>query len=297
MAVTQYVPAYSGKRAVAVEAQGSLLALAVRSDAITRPGGGRRGAVLTFSKASRRRMLRKLARLDARRPVFVTLTYPAEYPHPMIAKQHLRTFLKRIKRRVPDASAVWRMELQKRGAPHFHLIFFGLPYISHATLRDWWGEVIGVIDSVTLFVRIEVIRSKRGVMHYASKYMAKPAPQAQQRAAGRFFNSDAYLTGEPQCGGPEGQPSWSAGRWWGVFNGAGLPYAARYAVAVRVEGFRMFHDAKRLLRRHYAKLSKARAKGGAVFSDDCYSLAAAVVRLLLQDVSDEWYAGDLIAIE
>jgi hypothetical protein len=297
MTVTTLVPAYSGTRAVAVEAQGSLLAVAVRSDAIARPGGGRRGAVLTFSKASRRRMLRKLARLDARRPVFVTLTYPAEYPHPMIAKKHLAAFLKRIKRRLPDASAIWRMELQKRGAPHFHLIFFGLPFVSHATLVSWWQEIIGVIDSVTVFVRIEVIRSKRGVMAYASKYMAKPAAVGEQPPAGRFFNSDAYLTGEPECGGPEGQPSWSPGRWWGVFNAARLPYAARYAVAVRVEGFRMFHDAKRLLRRHYSRLSKARGKGGAVFTDDSYSLAAAVVRLLLQDVSDEWYAGDLIVIE
>lgn len=301
------VPAYSGKKVVAVEAQGSLCALAWRSDANGRAGGGQRGAVTVFSKASRRRMLRKLARLDMRKPVFVTLTYPADYPDAQTAKQNLRAFFERIRRRIPEASAVWRLELQKRGAPHFHILFFGLPYVSHATIRDWWGSIISVIDSEPLFVRVEMIRSKRGAMYYASKYMSKPTKSARSvPAQPGFFNHDAYphafvtdgrsavnrqrflsLTPEPPA----------VGRWWGVFNGPRLPFAARYAVAVRVEGARMFHDCKRLMRRHFDGMNARRGKGGTVFADGSYTLAAALVRLLLQDCSDEWYAGDLIALE
>src|SRR5688500_12736905 len=66
-------------------------------------GGGLRGAVSGFSKASRRRLQRLLASIDresVRVPLFVTLTYPADYPTaPATHAAHLRAFRERLIRR------------------------------------------------------------------------------------------------------------------------------------------------------------------------------------------------------
>src|SRR5690554_2824154 len=126
-----------------LEGQGNLLAVATSYKHVYRPTvGGKRGAVTEFSAGSRRRLLRLIARLEKTRTTFITLTYPAEFPDPRTAKEHLRALFERIRRRVPEASGIWRLELQERGAPHFHLLMFNLPYISFETLRSWWQEII-----------------------------------------------------------------------------------------------------------------------------------------------------------
>lgn len=270
---------------VHLEAQGSLVAVAVKHNASSRSGGGRRGLVEIFSQASRRRLLRTIARLDDTRPVFLTLTYPADYPDPRTAKSHLRAFLERFRRRMPQSSAIWRLEFQERGAPHFHLLFYNLPFISFETIRAWWREVIGVIDAVVVFVRIEMVKSRKGAMYYASKYLAKPA--GEKRAAGRLFNHDAYLhaKGELFPGGYGPLPS--VGRFWGVFNRAMLPMAAQMFYILQDTNWRDFHDAKRAMRRHYARITKQRAKGGVIFYDKAYDLAWSLLRLLTNDLIDE----------
>lgn len=252
-----------------LEAQGSLVALAVNHHPHGFVGGGRRGRVVGFSKASRRRLLRKLSRLDDTRPKFITLTYPSEYPDAQTAKRHLRAFLQRVRRRVPEASAVWRLEFQDRGAPHFHLLCYNWPYISFETVKSWWSEIIGVIDSQPLFVRVEQVRSKRGTMYYASKYMSKPTARP---AAGAFFNYDAYLY---------------AGRVWGVFNAGFLPLATQLYQILPDIRWRAFHDTKKFFRRRFRRITKQRAKGGCIFADDAYAVFFAALRILTDDYLDE----------
>lgn len=96
-------------------------------------GGSRRGSVLQFSKKSRLRLLELFNRLDwdyyTSPVVFITLTYGQRWPKPEQAKKHLTAFLKRVRRAFPESAAVWRVEMQKRGAPHWHLMFFNLPFI------------------------------------------------------------------------------------------------------------------------------------------------------------------------
>jgi len=101
-------------------------------------------------------------------------------------------------------SAVWRLEFQERGAPHFHILLFGLPFVPKGLIQKWWGEVIGCDRP---FTRIEAVRSWRGVLGYAAKYMAKVAGG---------LDYVAYLS--------------AVGRLWGVWCRAMLPWAA----AVRV---------------------------------------------------------------
>jgi hypothetical protein len=77
-----------------------------RSPPITRRGGGIRGRVRGFSGASRRNLLMRLASINRSafrafkgRIIFVTLTYPHEYPEdPNFCKGHLKALRKRLQR-------------------------------------------------------------------------------------------------------------------------------------------------------------------------------------------------------
>ena len=78
-----------------------------------------------------------LASLDRERmPLFVTLTFPDEFPQDFeLFKRHLDTFGQRLLRQWPSASIVWKLEFKERQsgknrgkvAPHYHLFVYGVP--------------------------------------------------------------------------------------------------------------------------------------------------------------------------
>ena len=149
--------------------------------------------------------MRKLASIDREAvgclPTFGTLTYPGEWPSdPKRWKRDLDAFGKRLRRRHPEASVIWKLEPQKRGAPHFHLLIFNVPRLDKTWLSAAWYAVVASNDvrHLRAGTRIESIRSWRGVMSYASKYTAKVIDEL-----------------------PEG---WEAvGRMWGVIGRDNLP--------------------------------------------------------------------------
>lgn len=91
-----------------------------------------------WSRKSRARMIARLAELDyspmmdrVEFPAMVTLTYPGEWeelvPNGKVAKKHLHSFFKRFERAWGEEwTGIWKMEFQRRGAPHFHL-FMPIP--------------------------------------------------------------------------------------------------------------------------------------------------------------------------
>src|SRR5918995_137192 len=122
-------------------------------------GGGIRDRVRGFSRESRRNLLRRLASINRSafrafkgRIIFVTLTYPHEWPEePELCKRHLKSLRKRLQREYGTFTAFWRMGIQKRGAWHFHLLLFvGSSLGSIGELRRFisssWYEVTGKIS-------------------------------------------------------------------------------------------------------------------------------------------------------
>ena len=87
-----------------------------------------RGTIRKFSNKSRFRLFSTLAKIKIdlpNKPIFISLTY--HYGHRLIIndnKTHLHHFLVRLRLYDPYVQFIWRIELQKRGAPHFHLIIF-----------------------------------------------------------------------------------------------------------------------------------------------------------------------------
>lgn len=95
--------------------------------------GGTRGVVRGWSRKSRARMVAALAEVDLAPllmagddPAMVTLTYPGRWeevaPDGETVKRHLGQFWKRYERAWGPVCAVWKLEFQRRGAPHFHIL-------------------------------------------------------------------------------------------------------------------------------------------------------------------------------
>ncbi len=142
-------------------------------------GGGVRKPCTGFSKGSRRSMQKLVSQLKTSAVcagLFVTLTYPSRFPDGTKAKRDLHTFLKRLKRAYPGVAGLWKLEPQKRGAPHFHLICLGAEYIPHEWVATAWFEVVGSRDVRHWAAGTEVrrVKSHQHAVHYVSKYIAKP---------------------------------------------------------------------------------------------------------------------------
>lgn len=201
-----------------LEFQGKLVVASIRYASDAKPKKhGKRGTITDFSRQSRTRLFDLFHRLKIKsKPVFLTLTYGDDYPDAKTAKNNLRAFLERI-RRMPSCeqtSAIWRMEFQERGAPHFHLIFFDLPFIKKEDIQTMWSQII---DQPQPFTRIEQIRSHNGMMFYVSKYIAKVNPSENSG-----FNSLTYLHAYRAKYGDE------IGRLWGYFKKDLIPFDERF---------------------------------------------------------------------
>jgi len=81
----------------------------------------------------------------------------------------------RFKRRFAHGAFIWRMELQKNGTPHLHLIVFGVPFIAHQWVAKSWYEIAGTDNPDHLAAGTEVRRvaSYKNALAYAAKYAAK----------------------------------------------------------------------------------------------------------------------------
>jgi len=162
------------------------------SDGYSQVGGGTRGKVRGFSAHSRHRMIELLCKLDELQDMwFWTLTYPGEYPDEYaVFKRDLDTFLKRLKRRWPRAGWLWRLEPQKRGAPHYHLLVWNIPNGKRRVIQ-WltlaWYQVAHRNDKHNGKAGTQVKRPQniRQAMYYISKYAAKVSDEDDEKAWGR----------------------------------------------------------------------------------------------------------------
>ncbi len=167
-----------------------------------RCGGGSRDRVRGFSRTSRRNLLRRLASINRRvfrafkgRMVFVTLTYPGEYPDdPDFCKRHLKAFRKRLQREYKALAAFWRLGIQKRGAWHFHLLLFVGPSCgSVEKLRHFisstWYEVTGRVSEGHLRAgtRVEAVKKWKEATSYVERYLAKVEEFPKGLQTGRIW--------------------------------------------------------------------------------------------------------------
>ena len=111
-----------------------------------RPTCTRRGKIKGFSRGSRGRLLKTVGRLrQDSLPVFVTLTYPDDFPvTPERWQRDLAALWRRIRRQWLTAAAIWKKEFKRRKsgvnegkvAPHYHMLLW-LPVWVAKEKADW----------------------------------------------------------------------------------------------------------------------------------------------------------------
>ncbi len=237
---------------------GSLLTLRSEFGVDERKRGGKRREIGAFSRSSRRRLLRLMASINqevAGLPLFITLTYPASWPGtPKIWKRHLDTFLKRLRRGMPESWGIWKLEPQRRGAPHYHLLVWGVDRIEKDWLSHAWFHVVGSGDDNHLRAgtQVQKAQSWRHATHYAAKYVAKVVERPDS--------------------------SWDApGRWWGRF---GLSLFPIDVESIRLRPCEFFH-LRRVLRVYLRKkVGRRRAYRGGLDGASAFLSNEDSVRLL-----------------
>lgn len=198
-----------------------------------------RGKIYEFSRKSRSRLIEKAARLRAASGgVFITLTYRENMQDAALAKTHLDKVLRWLKYHKPFGAFIWRMEYQKRGAIHFHILALNVHFVDAEELTVYW-QVLTADDS---YPDVKAIRSQRRVLYYVSKYLAK-TEQADKAGGDCGFISLPYLDNY-------------TGRFWGVTNRKRLPLAPQTVVQVSNGDGRLFFDLKRYARRYWRGLSR-----------------------------------------
>lgn len=175
-----------------------------------RPCDWTRGDVDEFSHESRKRLLRKFACLqtfDLHDAKFLTLTYHhAHEGNPLKAREDLSTFLQWLRDNYKGIRYIWRLELQKRGAPHFHLIVF-FPYtISPGGLKSFNQTVVQTWhrigdpeskDHVKYGCMVENVSSRKKCFSYLSKYIAKEDQANKSPYKGRRWGHSSNMNFQP----------------------------------------------------------------------------------------------------
>lgn len=154
----------------------------------------KRGGIFGITMRSRRRQFAQMAAINYRefcdgqgkrsqkvQGIFITLTYPDEFPIDFVVyKRHLANFRKRLVRKF-GASGAWVAEYQDRGAVHYHLVCNLTRKVSKFWLRKWiaraWYEIVGSGDERHLRAgtSCDAIRTQdlARLSMYVSGYMCK----------------------------------------------------------------------------------------------------------------------------
>ncbi|NAS27512.1 hypothetical protein GT755_38325 [Herbidospora sp. NEAU-GS84] len=197
-----------------------------------------------WSRKSRARMVRALCEIDyrpmlsdrTRIPAMVTLTYPGDWltvaPDGKTVKRHLAAFRRRYEKAWDEPlKAIWKLEFQRRGAPHFHLLLVpphGLSKMPGARatsaakvgagrpFREWlsavWAAIVGHPDPEE---RARHLLAGTGVDYSDGLKASDP-----KRVAVYFTKHGGAQAKEYQHCVPESWvgPGLGPGRFWGYWN-------------------------------------------------------------------------------
>ncbi|WP_333880555.1 Rep protein [Lysinibacillus capsici] len=121
---------------------------------------------------------------------FVTLTFQDNVTDVEFSNTEFKKFIQRLNRRLAKKSqkakylATW--EKQKRGAIHYHVIFFSLEYIKKSELEKIWRNGFVQVNKVD-------VDSKENRGRYLSKYFAKDLDIKEHKKKA-FFKSQNLKT-------------------------------------------------------------------------------------------------------
>ncbi len=155
---------------------------------------GERGDIVEFSAQSRKRLMQLFASIDESAvrstSVFLTLTYHLDWPDcPQGCRRQLQNFLKQFQAKFPHTAQIWRLEFQQRGAPHYHILAVGVPFVDKDWVTSTWGRIAhGTSEYHGLMATNTVqIDNWYHACAYVSKEVAKVRQQCWGEKVGRYW--------------------------------------------------------------------------------------------------------------
>lgn len=138
-----------------------------------RSGGSKDSTNINRAKMKLRRLINANCEEDN---LFITLTFAKNIQDVSYAKDYFKKFMKRLnylrkKETLPNVRYVYVIEFQKRGAIHFHCVFFGEKYIPHKELWSKWSKE-GIFSKKD-YVFVNRIDNVDNIGAYVVKYMNK----------------------------------------------------------------------------------------------------------------------------
>lgn len=166
-------------RSFTLRASGSVVDVSshLRSESKTKAASVKRSAITGFSSASRRRLFKLCAAIPwdvFGRSSFVTLTYPREFTlDGERVKRDLDNFRRAVDHEYGTPRGVWKMEFQRRGAPHFHLTLAGIEDTNQfrGWVSDTWFRIVGSGDEKHRRAGTQVQRLKANPAAYFAGYV------------------------------------------------------------------------------------------------------------------------------
>lgn len=152
-------------------------------------------AILQRSLSRTRKHLTRLINANSREwydvndkpfePKFLTLTFKENITDLTEANKHYTYFLKRFNYQLTRTKGshfryVVVPEFQKRGAVHFHAVFFNLGWFDQKDLADIWEHG---------YIKLKKVENVRNVGMYMTKYLSKDALDERLHGRKRYFAS------------------------------------------------------------------------------------------------------------
>lgn len=114
------------------------------------------------------------------KPVFVTLTFKDNVQNIRTANRHFKYYTRKLADHIGYRTKYLTvLEFQKRGAIHYHIVYFNLPFIDKHKLESLWNKGM---------TNIRVVQNLQDVSKYVGKYMNK------QLLDKRLVGEKAYFT-------------------------------------------------------------------------------------------------------
>lgn len=161
--------------------------------------GGRDKMANEEGKEKNRKDTLRRARQDVRRtvnanvwaygdhcqPKFLTLTFSDNITDLDIANYKFKKFIKRLNylvfgMKIANLRYTAVPEFQKRGAVHYHVVLYNLPYTKADVIEEVWGNG---------FIKINKIDDVDNVGAYVCKYMVKDLDDDRLKGRKCYFNS------------------------------------------------------------------------------------------------------------
>lgn len=145
-----------------------------------------RDDALKRAKKTLRRLINSNVDAWGEKAKFFTLTFRENVTDIKYANAEFKKFRQRLSRHIwgrnkpNELRYVAVIEFQKRGAIHYHVIAFNMPYVSHADLERIWGHG---------FVKVNAINDVDNVGAYVTKYMTKDKDDERLREEKCYFSS------------------------------------------------------------------------------------------------------------